>query len=394
MGVNKNIDKIFREGLRESENNTVFNENEWDLLEKRLDKAENNKRIFFWLKTASGIAAILVLGFVLWQLPLGKQSAESIPGSNKDITQNKKVIKEHNQSGDQLVKSLDTKTKAVTEPVQKPPKEGLLTFNENPSFSFDSTNANVAIMVPNESKKELFADQRSPSLIVDSGRLSSIVKNKDDRYAFEHKNKRPVTDRLVLSFSVAPALNGVNNFKNPDLGGDIGMLLTYKMSEKWSLTSGAIYAKMLYSTGFENYNPNSQYRFKYAPSNVNADCRALDIPLNINYTVFNKKNNKIGLTAGLSSYLMLKENYNFVYDYPNPSYPQSYEIRNKNQHWLGVVNLQASYERKINSNVGIGIQPFVKIPIENIGYSQVKLKTVGVAVNLNFNLGPSKSKKK
>jgi hypothetical protein len=53
---------------------------------------------------------------------------------------------------------------------------------------------------------------------------------------------------------------------------------------------------------------------------------------------------------------------------------------------FSIMNLQATYERKINSNVGLSLQPYLKIPLSDIGYSKVKVQTFGVAVGLNWNI--------
>ncbi|MNZ71338.1 hypothetical protein D3C78_896980 [compost metagenome] len=205
--------------------------------------------------------------------------------------------------------------------------------------------------------------------------------------------RNPYLGKLTFSVGAAPALNGVNTLKGGDWGGDLGMALTIGLSKKWSFTTGVIYAKKVYSTGYENYNPVNPPSISYKPTSVDADCRVLDIPLNINYKLYSKKQNEIKLSTGLSSYMMLKEDYSF--NYTNPYYPSDYvyEVRNENKHWLGVVNASVEYQRKINSTMSIGIQPFVKIPLDGVGYSRVKLKTAGVAVKLNIDLGKKTQKK-
>ncbi|MNR56356.1 hypothetical protein D3C85_1769110 [compost metagenome] len=60
------------------------------------------------------------------------------------------------------------------------------------------------------------------------------------------------------------------------------------------------------------------------------------------------------------------------------------EVSNKNQHILGVANLSVSVERKLNSSMSIGLQPFVKLPLTGIGNYDVKLNSTGVSVFLNF----------
>jgi hypothetical protein len=112
----------------------------------------------------------------------------------------------------------------------------------------------------------------------------------------------------------------------------------------------------------------------------------LDIPLNIGYQVFNKHQNKIIIGTGLSSYIMLHESYKFSYASASAAGPASYTVANSNGYYFGVLNLNATFERRLNSKVGVDIQPYIKLPLTNIGYSQVRLQTTGIAVGLHWNL--------
>src|SRR5690606_16767157 len=117
---------------------------------------------------------------------------------------------------------------------------------------------------------------------------------------------------------------------------------------------------------------------------VNAECDVIDIPVNLRYDFYRKGANRAGLTAGLSSYLMLSERYRYRYqDYDS----RLYEYRNENQHFMGVANAGIVFERELNSKMSIGLQPFIKIPLTGIGHGKVKLISTGAAVRLNMRLG-------
>ena len=147
---------------------------------------------------------------------------------------------------------------------------------------------------------------------------------------------------------------------------------------------GIIYSAKPYTTGFQNYH--TPYTFATNPSNVTADCRMLDIPLNIGYQVFNRYNTKISIGGGLSSYIMLHQNFTFNYSYGSVGGPSNYNVQGSSKYLFGVANLNATYERQINSKFGLSLQPYLKLPLTNIGYSKVRLQTTGVAVGLTWNL--------
>jgi hypothetical protein len=116
----------------------------------------------------------------------------------------------------------------------------------------------------------------------------------------------------------------------------------------------------------------------------------IDIPLNVDYQVFNKQHNKISVGTGLSSYIMLSENYTFNYN-PYASGPAGFSVPHSDKYFFSILNLSATYQRQLNSKVGVSLQPYYKVPLEKIGYSQVRLQTTGVAFGVIWNLNtPSK----
>jgi hypothetical protein len=189
--------------------------------------------------------------------------------------------------------------------------------------------------------------------------------------------------QLAVSLLVAPAYNGVDNLNNGQMGSDVGLLLTLGLSERWSFSTGAVYAKKVYDTGFDsNYSPGNGAN-AYDANAVDVDCRVLDIPLNVNYTFVNKGNTKVSLGTGISSYLMLREDYRF--DIESYNAPDDIRLVNENQHWLSVLNLQANYEQQLSSRISLSLQPFMKVPLSDIGYAKVRLQSLGMAVSASWN---------
>ena len=119
----------------------------------------------------------------------------------------------------------------------------------------------------------------------------------------------------------------------------------------------------------------------------------LEIPVNVNYQVYRQRANKITLGTGLSSYFMLREDYKFNYTDPYPTSPTNYTVINKNRNILSVLNLDATYTHQINSKVGVILQPYLKVPLTDVGASQVRLQSSGVALGLSWNLSASSKPK-
>jgi hypothetical protein len=192
---------------------------------------------------------------------------------------------------------------------------------------------------------------------------------------------RPQYGLTVLASS---ELNGVGSLQKTSAGSNYGVIFSAGVS-KFTLSTGVNYTMKPYSLPFSEYH--TVYQFKNAPQTVNADCRMLDIPINLDYQVYNKHRNKISVGTGLSSYLMMNEDY--TYDYGNTNVvngPSYYNVKKPGKYLFSIMNLQATYTRQINSKVGISLQPYLKVPLSNVGYSQVKLETFGTAIGLNWNI--------
>jgi hypothetical protein len=180
-------------------------------------------------------------------------------------------------------------------------------------------------------------------------------------------------------------LNGVNSsFQQSKIGGNFGAVFSVTF-KKWTISTGGTYDIKPYLTGFDNYH--TAYHFPTQPSSVYANCKMLDIPLNVNYQVYSQSVNKLSLGTGLSSYFMLREDYKFNYADPyTATGPTNFSVINKNHNILSVLNLNATYTHQVNSKMGVTVQPYLKVPLSDVGASQVRLQSTGVALGLSWNL--------
>jgi hypothetical protein len=403
--TNKNIediDNLFREGLNPENDDSTFLENDWSKLKKRLDRNEKMKRRGFWLSRLSGVAALILLFFVLRMLlPDDRERVikqAEVPQKEHEVTE-----KKNQSTASSEVKKMAGKTGSAPKSLlaqnkhfgdQSPQNKFNIQSSQKESPNGDS------VQVDNISVSQA-TTEKAASLGEHPVNKSDIVKSTDRKQALAEEplyetNEVPMDKsepehqprKMALSFLAAPDYNGVNNLNNASLGNDFGLMVTLEIAKNWNFSTGGIYAKKLYETGFNNYTPTKNIWTEYYPKSVNADCRVLDIPLNISYTILKRKNNTISLGSGISSYIMLREDYRFSYAENDSSNPQSYHIVNGSQHWLSVLNLQANFEQRLNQRLSISLQPYMKIPLGNIGFAGVKLQSFGMAANLswNFNL--------
>lgn len=425
MKSEEDLDNIFKKGLEDPANHRAFNEDDWDALEQMLDKGKKRRGVVYWLPIASGIAAMLLLFLGWWFF--------------------KPNVKDDNATGQQQVKVKPAVPKTnpgtSSEVTPQPPTDSLLTTRPagNSNIAADSNTGNHAHTgqisltpsvagshrsVPGANKKGINGRDtimlHGPALMAgadpagNNGTVLNLLANRalsldiqlSPLAAPDFKTEiarlpvpatisKPNKKIAKQSFGYRPQwaitalassdVNGTSSFQGK-VGSNYGLLLSFGATKKLTITSGVVYSSKPYSTSFANYN--TTYNFKHDPIDVTADCKMLDIPVNIAYQVYGNFRNKLSVGTGLSSYLMLHEKYTYNYgDGTNSAaWPQTYTVPNSKGYLLSIININATYEHKINSKFGISVQPYMKVPISGVGYSDIKLQSTGVAVGVTYNL--------
>ncbi|GAB3904955.1 hypothetical protein [Mucilaginibacter boryungensis] len=415
------LDELFKSGLDVPDTHFEYNDQDWDDLEELMGDRKRPRIIAFWLPVLSGVAALLLLVLGWWffkpapidtqQVAINKKPVTQAPVNNSNGTATKadsaNGLAVHTTAPQQVKQEFAKQKPAYTKVLHSPPHYFAIV---DPSVTKQpvSDNNKVAPVNPvQQNNPEVIANNTSPknnavntentvnsatSGNTDNANAKVIAKVTDEP-ATSVANEKPKKVKTVISghkgpqFGLAmllsPDINGAGSFQDAKVGTNIGLLFSVSI-KKLTISTGAAYAKKPYLTKFDNYY--TAYKFKTDPQQVSADCRVLDIPLNIDYQVYHKSKNSFSIGTGLSSYIMLKETYNYDYAVPGTTGPSSVTFINRHQHILGVLNLDATYAHQLNDKFSIAAQPYLKIPLTDIGNSRVKLQSAGVAVGLRWNI--------
>lgn len=400
------LDQLFKDGLSASETPIVFREQDWLAMRKLLKKNSGNKKgaIYPFAYYASGIAAVVLLTLALFlknqqhtndltKERIVKRNTRSQPDNDSAKSNNRpkaNLTVDKTKSG---IKLSGSPANIHTQPQQN--TANLNKYNPGPLKAHKPVSVNTDLFSRITSdikdiKEKGIKDKEIKNIKVgeklnpmpdsaESALLSNQVEKKEMQQSFT-KNKSVFS----LSILAAPDLNGVNSFHNGQVGVNLGFQLGIQISKKWSISTGAVYAVKPYginiNTNTTNYTANGAYA---QPLNyIDANCRVLDIPLNLNYQLYNKGKNTLNVGSGLSSYFMLRETYR--YDY-GPEY-STVQIKNRNQHIMGVLNLNTTYTGHVNAHFSIIAQPYIKLPLTGIGNGRVDLQSTGIGLGVNWNL--------
>ena len=200
------------------------------------------------------------------------------------------------------------------------------------------------------------------------------------------KNKEGFKKGLEIGAVGSPDMSNVKFGNSDKVGINYGLQLGYRLSQRWSINTGVTYTRKNYNTPGKDFNaPKGSWLDNVNLGKVEGDCFMFDIPLNVRYDLNANGNHRYFLGAGLSTYLMKEENYHYYYQYTNGSPGYRYRSTpSTEQHWLSVLNLSAGFEKKLNRKFSVQAEPYLKIPLQGIGYGNIQLNSYGVYLSLKY----------
>lgn len=200
------------------------------------------------------------------------------------------------------------------------------------------------------------------------------------------KSERALTrHQWYLKIPVSPDFSAIDFSKLGDAGINIGIMGEYAVGKHLSISTGAIWSKKLY----DQKNPDKMYTsgtWSAKPSMLNGDCRILDIPVNITYYLFPERKTSLFVSLGSSSYIMLKERYEYTVTWNQNEYLYEENFSNKNNEWFSMLNLSIGIQQKIGKRFFAQAEPFLKAPISGVGEGKVNLMSTGVFLSLKYSL--------
>ena len=215
-------------------------------------------------------------------------------------------------------------------------------------------------------------------VLLDSADSDSEQEQKEEK----RKNKGAIS----LKVAVAPDFSSVKYFDGGKPGINYGILVGYVFNNRWSVYSGVISSRKIYSSTRINESYTNSGGYDYPIKKLDGDCRILDIPLNVYYTFFPERSFSLKTGIGFSSYVMLKEDYVYYVDNPYGSDVYDQNIRNKNNDFFKVLNVSVILQKKISNKLSIEFEPFLKAPLAGVGEGEVSLVSLGAFFNVMYNI--------
>jgi hypothetical protein len=264
---------------------------------------------------------------------------------------------------------------AATEKALEPKNAGSVTPSESKPLEATSNNKQGS-----ETQKVVAIEEMKKP--VEEKKEVAITEKTSDQPEMESKEEKEEGssfNRLAVKLVVAPDYSTVKSVTPNGLGINYGGLIEYRITKHWSVATGGIWSKKIYSAKDVEYNG-------YNADRVDGDCRMWDIPVNVYYNFTSNKPFSFYASAGFSSYLMNEENYVYYVETAYGSYEHPKQVKGENNEWFKTLNLSVGMQFRMSQQFSLQFEPTLKAPLAGVGEGEVSLVSLGAFFNLRYEI--------
>lgn len=277
--------------------------------------------------------------------------------------------------------TIKSPTNKITHPLKKIHKlnienkiedTGRVAFNQSNNFANDDTG--ILKKITEIQNKSIF-----PNQIIDSSQQLLVNSTKK---AVTKKNKKIFYTGILLG----PDFSRVKNQKIKQTGSTIGIIAGLQLTTHLAIETGAWRDKKNYFSAGDYFN-TSRIPVPYNSKIITVDgsCIMIEIPLNVRYSFLQKKKREWFVLTGISSYLMKKENYTYLYGRNNVQYNVYKSYTNSSSNWFSILNISAGYQHKFGKAL-FRVEPYLKMPLKGVGIGQLPISSTGLYMSLIYPL--------
>lgn len=398
----RELDDLFRKAA--AEYSPAGREEVWKKLEEKLNtRGPRRRKPLWWILLI--VLFLGIAGFLLWphgeknlvnhknlhDISINQQTTNNKP-SNKQATvkeQNLPKKKKTIRSSEELSSQQSiTLPRSIPSPIGT--EKDVMESTDQSKYDLSALPAlkKLSIQTVNGFQNELKTRQPLKDKI-DFDSSHSFLQKENEKEITENspEEKTPESKMRHWNFGMTagPDWSSASG-RGWKTGAGGGLKLTYKLNKKWAFSTGVLFDKKLYDAHPEDYNPRDDSWRNYDVQNIDAQCTIWDVPLNVEYTLWNNKGHAVFLSTGLSSFWMHEEEYTYYYKTSSGNWNEwSKELYDQNHHLFSILNFSAGYERSWK-HFSLQAEPYLKIPLNGIGYGRVKLYSTGIHFTLQYGL--------
>lgn len=400
---------------------------DWDSVLSRLNEKEERKPFAFFnrrnttvllLLLAVGIISSLVTGLIVWN-KTGKQNntgiiekklpaADSISGREKKIADQvyRKVIEslengQRNSTADQLYKQKTTPQQQQQASIQRQQQTSMRRKQQAPIQRQQIPVQQQQAPTPITAQKMIAPQQdaviaeEAAAALKDTAaqkitgeatgiRTDSVAKDlttdsivQGSNLKKEKKNATPGSKNFYAGILYSRDKSSIGFESNKGQGYSWQFLAGYRFGKRWSIESGIhIEKKEYYTTGTHTnkafLNPVGTILW------IESESRLLEIPLAIKYDILLKKKQNLFASAGVSSYIINREDFEYEEEVYGVIQKSSVAFTKASGNLFSTINFSLGYQYKFGKIGSIRIEPYINLPVSGIGKGESPIISRGI----------------
>lgn len=196
--------------------------------------------------------------------------------------------------------------------------------------------------------------------------------------------KRP--KGLYIGLTGGPDFSEVKSQGLTKAGYNAGILLGYRLSNRFSIESGVLWnKKKYYSEGkyFSVSKIGSSMPAGMEIMEVEGQSSSFEFPLKVKYDLLLRSRSNWFVPAGVSTNVYIKEKNNYLTKLNGVMEHQTGLYDDLPCSWFSAVNISAGYEHVIGRSAGIRVEPYIKLPLREVGMGSMPVLSTGINVTIS-----------
>lgn len=195
--------------------------------------------------------------------------------------------------------------------------------------------------------------------------------------------KQQQTKGFYYGILASPDISTVKGQRVANVGYGLGVIVGYRLSERLAIETGVLWDRKYY------YSKGDYFSTKKLPvqsyvhiTDVDGWCNMYELPLNVRYFFANGKKSSWYVNAGVSSYLMKKESYDYRYTRYGQPGAMSWDYDNATKNWFNIIHAGIGWERRAGVLGTLRVEPYLKASVGGVGIGSLPLTSFGLNVGI------------
>jgi hypothetical protein len=185
---------------------------------------------------------------------------------------------------------------------------------------------------------------------------------------------------LYYGIIAAPDLSSIKGQAVKKMGYSAGVIAGYNVNAHWAIEAGMLWSNKKYYTDGKFFDKKGPGIPDYVNVNwLDGGCNMFEFPLVVRYNLTTKRNTFYA-NAGLTSYVMKKEDYNYgATAGATGNYYEGYRSYDRSgDHLFANMQLGAGYIFGLSPKLNVRVEPYLKAPLKKIGIGKMPVTSTGL----------------